>query len=129
VLRFLTFTKLFEVHINVSDFAIGGVLIQDGQPIPFNNKKFYGAQLWLPIHEKELYVVMYCMKAWQHYLGTHKTKVFTNNISLWYFETHSKALAKQLRWHDTLALLDVELIHKPWRDNVVPNALSRKEEF
>jgi len=36
---------------------------------------------------------------------------------------------EQLRWHNTLMLLDVELIHKPRRDNVVPNALSRKEEF
>jgi hypothetical protein len=45
VLKFLTFTKPFEIHINVSDFAIGGVLMQNGQPIPFNSKKFYGAQL------------------------------------------------------------------------------------
>ncbi len=36
---------------------------------------------------------------------------------------------KQLRWHDTLALLDVELIHKPRWDNVVFDALSKKEEF
>jgi len=34
-----------------------------------------------------------------------------------------------LKWHDTLALLDVELIQKSGRNNVVPNALSRKEEF
>jgi hypothetical protein len=31
--------------------------------------------------------------------------------------------------NDTLALLDVELIHKLGRDNVVPNALNQKEEF
>ncbi len=36
---------------------------------------------------------------------------------------------EQLRWHDTLALLDVELIHKPRWDNVVLDALSRKENF
>jgi len=36
---------------------------------------------------------------------------------------------EQLRWHDTLALLDVELIHTPGQDNVVLDALSRKEEF
>jgi hypothetical protein len=28
-----------------------------------------------------------------------------------------------------LAMLDVELIHKLGKDNVVPNALIRKEEF
>jgi hypothetical protein len=36
---------------------------------------------------------------------------------------------KQLKWHDTLALLDFELIHKPRWDNVVLDALNKKEEF
>ncbi len=31
--------------------------------------------------------------------------------------------------NDTLALLDVELIHKLGQDIVVPNALNQKEEF
>jgi hypothetical protein len=43
----------------------------------------YGAQLrWPWNHEKKLYVVMRCLKAWQHYLGTHKTKVYMNNVFL-----------------------------------------------
>ena len=37
--------------------------------------------------------------------------------------------AKRLRWHDTLALMNVDLIHKPSRDNMVPDELSRREEF
>jgi len=57
------------------------------------------------------------------------TKVFTNNIFLKYFETQPRASTKQLRWHDTLELMDVEFIHKQGRDNVVPNALNRKNEF
>jgi hypothetical protein len=36
-----------------------------------------------------------------------------DNVSLKYFKTQSKALMKQLRWHNILALLDVELIKKP----------------
>jgi hypothetical protein len=48
----------------------------------------------------------------------HETKVFTN-VSLKYFETQAKASAKQLKWHDTLTLLDMELIHKQGRDNII----------
>jgi hypothetical protein len=66
---------------------------------------------------------------WQQYLGMHKIKAFMDNVSLTYFKTQPKASTTQLRWHDTLTLLDVELIHKPWQDNVVSNALSKKEEF
>jgi hypothetical protein len=59
----------------------------------------------------------------------HKTKIYMDNVSLHYFEMQLRVLMKQRRWYDTLALLDVELIHKLGKDNVVFNALSRKEEF
>ncbi len=52
-----------------------------------------------------------------------------NNVSLRYFETQPRAITKQLCWHDTLALMDIELIHRPNKDNVVPYALSCKEEY
>jgi hypothetical protein len=105
------------------------VFIQNGHLIAFESKKLCGAWLRWPTHENELYVIVCCLKAWQYYLGMHKIKVYMDKVSLWYFEMQPRALVKQLRWHDTLALLDVELIHKPCQDNVIPDALSRKEEF
>jgi len=42
VLRFLDFSKPFEVHIDVSGFAIGGVLMQEGHPNVFESKKLLG---------------------------------------------------------------------------------------
>jgi hypothetical protein len=75
VLRFPNFTKPFEIHTDANDFAIGGVFMQDGHLITFKSKKICGAQLQWPTREKELYTVMCCLKMWQHYLGTHKTKV------------------------------------------------------
>jgi hypothetical protein len=62
-------------------------------------------------------------------LGFDKTNFFTNNISLKYFENQPKATTKQLQWHDTLALMDIELIHKLGKDNVVLDALSHKKEY
>jgi len=35
VLKFPNFTKSFKVHIDASDFTIGGVLMQDGHPRSF----------------------------------------------------------------------------------------------
>jgi hypothetical protein len=70
-----------------------------------------------------------CLKTWHHYLRMHKTKVFKDNISLKYFETQPRALTKKLRWHDTLTLLIVELIHKLGQDNVVLDVLNQKEDF
>jgi hypothetical protein len=45
---------------------------------------------------------------WQHYLGLHKTKIYTDNVPLKYFETQVQVSTKKLRWHDTLALMNVD---------------------
>jgi hypothetical protein len=46
-----------------------------------------------------------------------------------YLETWPKTMDKQLWWHNTSAFMDIELIHKPNKNNVMPNALSHKEEY
>jgi len=103
--------------------------MQERHLITFENKKLAGAQLRWPTHKKESFAMMNCLKAWQHYLGFHKTKIFTNNVSFRYFETQPRAMAKGLHWHDTLPLMDIELIHKHGKNNVVPYALNRMEEY
>jgi hypothetical protein len=45
MLKFLDFTKPFEVHINAIDFAIGMVFMKNGHLIAFKSKKLCGAQL------------------------------------------------------------------------------------
>ena len=55
--------------------------------------------------------------------------VFTDNISLKYLDTKAQTTPKELRWYDMIISMDVELIHKPGRDNLVPDALSRWEEL
>jgi hypothetical protein len=42
VLRFLDFVKSFEVHMDASGFAIGGVLMQERHLIAFESKKASG---------------------------------------------------------------------------------------
>ncbi len=37
--RVVRFEKDFEIHSDVSDFAIGGVLVQDGRPVAFESKE------------------------------------------------------------------------------------------
>ena len=40
VLKFPEFKKPFEVHIEASDFATGGVIMQEGRLVAFESKKF-----------------------------------------------------------------------------------------
>ena len=117
-LKFPEFEKPFEVHTDASDFAIGGVIMQEERPIAFESMKLDGTQINWPTHEKEMFAVVHSLKTWQHCLGLVETKVFTNNVSLKDFETQAKVTPKQLRCCDTLVLMNVELIHKPGRKNI-----------
>jgi hypothetical protein len=55
--------------------------------------------------------------------------VYKENVSLKYFGTQVQVSAKPLRWHDTLALMKVDLIHKAGHDNMVRDVLGEWEEI
>ena len=82
-----------------------------------------------PSNEKEQFAIVPCLKTWWHYLGLHKAKVYTDNMSLKYFEIQAQVKVKSLQWHDSLAFMKVDLIHKPDHGNVLPDALNRWEVF
>jgi vancomycin resistance protein YoaR len=50
-------------------------------------------------------------------------------VTLKYFAIQPKLFSKQVRWQDTLALFNVDIRHKPGKENVVPDALSRKHQL
>jgi hypothetical protein len=39
MLKLSDFDKDFEIHSDASDFAIGGILMQEGRPVAFESKK------------------------------------------------------------------------------------------
>jgi hypothetical protein len=41
----------------------------------------------------------------------------------------TKVSSKQVRWQDTLALFNVDIRHKPRKENMLPDALSRKHQL
>jgi len=55
--------------------------------------------------------------------------VWTNNVTLKYFAIQPKLSLKQVRWQDTLALFNVDIRHKPGKENIMPNALNQKHQL
>ncbi|PHT91027.1 hypothetical protein T459_06140 [Capsicum annuum] len=126
VLALPDFTKLFEVQTDASDFAIGGVLMQEGHPIAFESRKLNEAERRYTVHEKEMTAIVHCLRTWRHYLlGAHFI-VKTDNVATSYFQSQKKLSPKQARWQDFLAEFDYSLEYKPGKANVVADALSRK---
>ncbi|RVW22706.1 Transposon Tf2-2 polyprotein [Vitis vinifera] len=122
-------TKVFEVHTDASDFAIGGVLMQERHPIAFESRKLNDAERRYTVQEKEMTVIVHCLRTWRHYLlGSHFI-VKTDNVATSYFQTQKKLSPKQARWQDFLAEFDYTLEYKPGSPNHVADALSRKAEL
>ena len=84
VLKFPEFKKSFKVHIDASNFVIGGILMQEGRPVVFESKKLLDVERRWPTHKKEMWVVVHCLKLWQHYLELEYTKVYMDNVSVQY---------------------------------------------
>jgi hypothetical protein len=76
-----------------------------------------------------MWAVIHCLKTWGHYIGSKNVVVWTNNVTLKYFVIQPKLSSKQVRWQDTLALFNVDIRHKPGKENIVLDALSRKHQL
>lgn len=129
VLRLPDCRQPFEVHTDASDFAIGGVLMQEGHPIAYESRKLNDTERRYTVQEKEMTAIVHCLRTWRHYLLGSKFVVRTDNVATSYFQTQKKLSPKQARWQDFLAEFDMELQYKPGRENHVADALSRKAEL
>jgi hypothetical protein len=90
VLKLFDFDKDFEIHFDASNFAIGGVLVQDGRLVAFNSKTLNETKRRQPIHEKEMWVMIHCFKTWGHYIGSKDVMVWTSNFTLEFVTTQPK---------------------------------------
>ncbi|XP_016185837.1 uncharacterized protein LOC107627521 [Arachis ipaensis] len=129
VLALPDYSKVFEVHTNASDYAIGGVLMQEGHPIAFESRKLNDTERRYTVQEKEMTAMVHCLRTWRHYLLSSHFIVKTDNVATSYFQTQKNLSPKQARWQDFLAEFDFEFEYKAGKTNVVADALSRKAEL
>ncbi len=91
VLKLPNYDKDFEIHSNASDFVIRGILVQNGRSMAFESKKLSKMKRR---HEKEIWVVIHCLKTWGHYICSKDVVVRTGNVTLKYFATQPKLSSK-----------------------------------
>ncbi|KAL0370774.1 UNVERIFIED_CONTAM: Transposon Ty3-G Gag-Pol polyprotein [Sesamum angustifolium] len=97
-------SKPFTVETDASDYALGGVLMQDGHPVAFESRKLKDVERRYSMHEKELLVVVHCLRLWRHYLLGSPFVVKTDNTTVSHFMTQPK-LTNALSRRADLAIL------------------------
>ncbi|GJZ39978.1 putative nucleotidyltransferase, ribonuclease H [Tanacetum coccineum] len=119
MLRLSDVTMPFKLHTDASEFAIEGVLMQDGHPIAIESRKLNETEKRYTVQEKEMTVVVYCLRIWRHYLLGSRFVINTDNIAMSYFQNQKKLSPKQAGWQDFLAEFDYQLEYKPRKANVL----------
>ncbi|KAA0046216.1 reverse transcriptase [Cucumis melo var. makuwa] len=61
-------TKPFEVETDASNYALEGVLLQNGHLIAYESRKLNATEMRYTVSEKEMLVVVHCLRAWRQYL-------------------------------------------------------------
>ncbi|KAK3010615.1 hypothetical protein RJ639_010791 [Escallonia herrerae] len=114
---------------HASDFALGGVLMQEGHPVAYESRKLNEAERRYTTHEKELLAVVHCLRIWRHYLLGSSFIVRTDNTAVSHFLSQSKLTSKQARWQELLAEFNFMLEYRTGSTNSVADALSRRAEL
>jgi hypothetical protein len=122
------FTKTFIVECDASRNGIGAVLMQEGRPLAFKSRPLKGKDLHKPIYEKEMMAILHALKKWHPYLIGRHFKVKKDHDSLKYFLEQRLSSEEQQKWVTKILGYDFEIVYKKGKQNVVADALSRKDE-
>ena len=119
----------FKVTTDWSAEGKGAVLsqVQDGKErlIGCMAKKNKPSEARYPSHKGELAALIMAIKKWHHILSYAPFTVVTDSTFLKYLNTAKPTRGMHARWLDFLANYDFHVIHKPGKDNVNADALSR----
>ena len=119
------------LHVDASDLAVGGVLVQktmEGaqQVVAFVSQKFSKAARAWSTYEKEAYGMCYAVKQLQKYLHGKFFTILTDHRNLVWIET--SVIPKIIRIRLFLQTFHFAVLHIPGKENVFADWLSRMEE-
>jgi hypothetical protein len=123
--------KPVYLETDASNVAYAGVITQDGpdgirRPVVMYSHKFRDHEKNWPIHDKELYAIVYAFDRYKHFLrGKFCVEVTTDHRNLAKFMTTTKLTGRLARWWEQLADCNFQVQYRPGEENTVADALSR----
>ena len=127
VLGMPNFEKEFTVETDACGNGIGAVLQQDGHPLAYLSKSLSPKHQVLSTYEKEFLAVILALERWKGYLMDRHFKIKTDHFSLKYLLDQRLTTPFQAKWLPKLLGYDYEIAYKKGSENIVADALSRRE--
>nr|GEW95195.1 putative reverse transcriptase domain-containing protein [Tanacetum cinerariifolium] len=119
--------KDFVVYCDASYKSLGAVLMQREKVITYASRQLKINKTNYTTHDLELGSVVFALKIWRHYLYGTKCTVFTDHKSLQHILDQKELNMRQQRWLELLSDYDCDIPYHPGKENVVADALGRKE--
>ncbi|GJV70952.1 putative reverse transcriptase domain-containing protein [Tanacetum coccineum] len=117
----LVYYKCFRIR------DLGAILMQKEKVIAYASRQLKVYEKNYTTHYLELGAVVFALKMWRHYLYSTKCVVFTDHKSLQHILDQKELNMRQRWWLELLSDYDYEIPYHPGKENVVADALSRKE--
>lgn len=126
ILTYPDFTRQFVVETDASDVGLGAVLCQDGRVIEYASRALNSAEKNYSATEKECLAVVWAIQErFGMYLEGFPFKIVTDHKPLTFLQQLKEPRGKLARWRVALDNFDFHIEHRPGKNTVVPDALSR----
>ena len=119
----------FVVETDASDKALAATLNQAGRPVAFFSRSLSPQEKKHSAVEKEACAIVEALRKWRHFLVARHFTLITDQRSVSYMFDNSRLCKikndKVLRWRIELSDYDYDIVFRPGKQNLAPDALSR----
>ncbi|GFW04252.1 hypothetical protein TNCV_2670171 [Trichonephila clavipes] len=119
------------LHVDASDYAIGGALHQvvdsELQPLAFFSRKLTSSEKSYSAYDRELLTIYSAIRHFRYMLEATNFTMFTDHKPLTYAvrQKSDKCSPRQIRQLDFISQFTTNIVHIPGSDNIAADVLSR----
>ncbi|GFX02923.1 hypothetical protein TNCV_4439051 [Trichonephila clavipes] len=119
------------LHVDASDYAIGGALHQvvdsELQPLAFFSRKLTSSEKSYSAYDRELLAIYSAIRHFRYMREARDFTVFTDHKPLTYAfrQKSDKCSPRQIRQLDFISQFTTNIVHIPGSDNIAADVLSR----
>ena len=129
-LHIVDFDKPFDLFVDASDQAVGGVLTQTDQlgvknPVAFCSIKLNDTQRRWSTIEREAFAALSCLQKYRSWLFGVKVTIHSDHNPLLYLTETAPKSSKLMRWALAIQEYDVVFKYRCGRTNTAADFLSR----